>query len=349
MDELTARREKILCIVISEYVETAKPVGSATIVENYDLGVSPATVRNELSYLTEQGYLSQPHTSAGRVPTEKGYRYFVERLMEDAQLPPAEQLMIRHQFYQVGMDLEQWMKLAAAVLARTGRGAALVTTPRAPYSRLRHIELISVSENAGLMVLVLQGGIVRQQVLLLTDPVSQEELSRLSNRLNMALVNQTVSGVETYLERLSTTAFSRLEVEVLQRVAEIMRAADSRPAYEVYHDGLVQTLQEPEFSEITRARQFVEIVEGGWLLDAIMAQMVRQNGVHVIIGGEGRWAEVGDYSMVFSTYGPAEASGILGLLGPMRMSYGRAISTVRYVARLMSDLLQSLYGETKAE
>lgn len=349
MNELTARREKILRIVIGEYVETAKPVGSAAIVENYDLGVSPATVRNELSYLTEHGYLSQPHTSAGRIPTEKGYRYFVERLMEEAQLPPAEQLMIRHQFYQVGMDLEQWMKLAAAVLARTGRGAALVTTPCAPRSRLRHIELISISESAGLMVLVLQGGIVRQQVLLLTEPIGQEELSRLSNRLNMALVNQTVTGVETYLERTSTMTFSQLEIEVLQRVAEIMRAADLHPSYEVYHDGLVQTLQEPEFSEIVRARQFIEIVEGGWLLDAIMAQMVRQNGVHVIIGGEGRWGEVSDYSMVFSTYGPAEASGILGLLGPMRMSYGRAISTVRYVARLMSDLLQSLYGETKVE
>jgi len=172
MQELAPRREAILGIVVREYIATATPVGSRTIAQRYGLGVSPATIRNEMAHLEEAGYLTHPHTSAGRVPTVKGYRYFVERLMEEVELPLAEQRMIRHQFHQAGMGLEEWMRLSAAVLAHTARAAALVTAPRAPLCRFKHLELISLRDPLVLLILVLQDGTVKQQMLTAAQPIA---------------------------------------------------------------------------------------------------------------------------------------------------------------------------------
>ena len=143
MDELTERRQVILGLVVREYIASAVPVSSRAVVEQYGLNISSATVRNEMAYLERHGYLTHPHTSAGRMPTEKGYRYFVQRLMEEAQLPAVEQHTIRHQFHQARLDLERWMKLAAAGLAHTTLGAALVTAPQTSQSRFKHLELVS--------------------------------------------------------------------------------------------------------------------------------------------------------------------------------------------------------------
>ena len=145
MSELTPRQQLILGLVIREYISAVQPVGSKTI-EGYGLGVSSATIRNEMVILEEHGYLLQPHTSAGRVPTEQGYRYFVERLMRESQVPLNEQRTIRHQFHQVGVDLEQWMRLAASVLARSAQSAAVVTSLKTETCRLRHVEMISIRE-----------------------------------------------------------------------------------------------------------------------------------------------------------------------------------------------------------
>ncbi|MGQ9502836.1 MAG: HrcA family transcriptional regulator, partial [Anaerolineae bacterium] len=154
-DEMTPRCQTILRLVISEYIRTATPVGSKAIRELYHLDVSPATIRNEMAWLEERGYLTHPHTSAGRVPTEKGYRYFVEKLMGESDLPTAERRTISHQFHQTQLDMEQWMRLAAAVLAHRARGAALVTSPRSAPSSLKHVELISIRDTLALLILVL--------------------------------------------------------------------------------------------------------------------------------------------------------------------------------------------------
>ena len=184
MEQLTARQQNILGVLVRDYIATAKPIGSDMILQRHDLGVSSATVRNEFARLTEMGYLAQPHTSAGRVPTEKCYRYFVERLMEASELPVSERLLIRHQFHQVSLDLDEWVKLAASVLARVAQSAALVAAPQARQVRFRHAQFISISGFTGLMILVLQDSSVHEQMMLFARPVGQEELSRVSNRIN---------------------------------------------------------------------------------------------------------------------------------------------------------------------
>lgn len=343
MEQLTARQEEILGIVAREYIASAVPVGSNTIVQRHKLGVSPATVRNELAYLEHEGYLAQTHTSGGRIPTDKGYRYFVHRLMRETELPSSEQRMISHQFHQVQLDLEQWIKLAAAVLAQTSRSAALVTAPRAAQARFRHAEMISLSDVTALLILVFQDSSIRQQMMLLPAPTSQEELTQASNHLNALL--GTGNAAEIRNGAAATAALSALERNVVDCVLESLEQLDRRTERDVYRDGLVNVLRQPEFAEADKLRQVVEVMEQRHLLEALLAEVLWANGVQVIIGGEGRWDNLGAYSLVLSPYGVrGEANGVVGVLGPTRMPYDRAISAVRYVARLMSNLVENMYG-----
>ena len=340
MGDLTDRRQAVLGLVVRQYIATATPVGSRTIVEQYGLGISSATIRNEMAYLEEQGYLTHPHTSAGRVPTEKGYRYFVERLMGEAELPLAEQRTIRHQFHQARLDLEQWMRLAAAVLARTAHSTSLVAAPTVAQCRFKHLELIAAHGSQALLVLVLMEGMVKQQVLTLAHPVAQEALHQIANRLNDLFTSLSADQIVA-----SSYQLAPLEEQISNLVIEMMEEAEARSSGEIYRDGLMNIFRQPEFSEIENVRPIIRILEEQSLLEAILAEVLSSSGVQVIIGGEGRWDELSECSVVLAPYGEAgRAMGALGVLGPMRMRYGRAISTVRYVSDLLSVLIYDLYG-----
>jgi heat-inducible transcriptional repressor len=333
----------LLSLVIREYTETATPVSSKALVEKYSLGISSATVRNEMAALTELGYLRQPHTSAGREPTEAGYRFFVQRLTGDSELPLAEQRTISHQFYQARGDVDQWMRLAAAVLAHHGRGASLVTAPRQEQASFKHLELISTQGRLVLMVLVLSGGEVRQQMLTLAEPVSQGDLSAAAARLNAFCAGEDTEGVLARAAGLTT-----LEQEVLRLVAEMMRKSEAFSAWDVHRDGIANVLAEPEFANSDSARQALRVLEERTYLEEFLAKAVSPTvgGVQVVIGGENAWQELKECSMVLARYGaPGYATGALGVLGPQRMAYSRAISTVRFVAGLMSELIYEIYFE----
>jgi heat-inducible transcriptional repressor len=345
MELLTPRRQAILGLVVRAYIETAQPIGSKALVERYHLGYSPATIRNELAALEELGYLTHPHTSAGRVPTEEGYRYFVEHLLGEVELPLSERLMIQHQFHQVRLELDQWARLAAAVLAHTVHSAALATPPKAPRSRFKHLELISLHDTVILLVLVLVGGIVRQQMLTLDGPVSQEQLSRISNELNACLSGATSDELMN-----RATHVTELGRQVVLLVQNLMQRVDGYPSDQVYRAGLTQILEAPEFAEGESVRKIVQVLEERSLLESILASLQDINTVQVIIGGEGRWQTLRNISLVLSRYGVREgATGLLGVVGPIRMPYDRAISVVRYVSMLMSDLLREWYGYEPSE
>jgi heat-inducible transcriptional repressor len=340
MVDLTERQKKILGLVVREYVETAQPVGSETLVRKSGLRVSSATIRNELATLEELGYLTHPHTSAGRMPTEKGYRYFVETLMEEFELPPVEQRMIRHQFHQVTLDVDQWMQLAAAVLARASRNTALVTAPAAAACRLKHLQLVAISEQVALLVMVLQDGTVKQQMLALAQPIVQEELSRISNRLNAHL-----SGLNLEQMRMLNVSFSGFENDVVRVVMTMMQQIDRRSAHDIYRDGIMDILRQPEFAAIERMQALLEMLEQRTLLEEILTEFAPEQGVQVVIGAESQRDEMSEYSMVLTRYGvPGEARGIVGVLGPVRMQYARTIGVVRYVSSLLNDLMARMYG-----
>ncbi|MER3544835.1 MAG: heat-inducible transcription repressor HrcA [Chloroflexota bacterium] len=342
MDELTERQQLILRLVVREYIRSAAPVSSKALVEGYGLNISSATVRNEFAVLEAQGFLRQPHTSAGRVPTEKGYRFFVQRLLGDIELPAEERRMILHQFHQVYLDLDQWMQLAAAVLAHTVRSASLITPPHVARSRFKHVELIATHGRMVLLVLVLQGGEVREQMLTLDEPVDQSTLRLTADYLNEICADRTASEIEARLGPLPA-----LEHDVARAVVAMMRQVDARTISLVYHDGLTHILSEPEFRHSEAARAALQLLEERNLLEDILNEALGPTvgGVKVLIGGEGRWEQLRACSIVLARYGiSGYATGALGVLGPTRMAYGRAISAVRYVAGLLNDLVYEMYG-----
>lgn len=341
MRDMTLRRQAVLGLVIRSYIEKGQPVGSKAFVNDYGLDISAATIRNEMAALEELGYLTHPHTSAGRIPTEQGYRYFVEHLLGDTELPLPEQLKIRHQFHQSRLELDQWVRLAVAILAHTTRKAAVATPPRAHESRFKHLELISLRDTLVLLVLVLQGGIVKQHVLTLDQPMDQESLSRLSNQLNAQYVGLTGSQIGARL-----TAHFGLSSQIGQLVSQAMSGEDQQESTAVYRDGLAHILAEPEFADGEQVRQMVQTLESSTLVDVVMtaAAPLAIGGVQVLIGGEGRWRDFAELSLVLSRYGvEGRASGLLGVVGPLRMPYNYTIGAVRYVSQLMSDLVTDWY------
>jgi len=350
---LTERRRSILKIVVQEYVSTARPVSSGAIEAKYGLGVSSATVRNELALLEEMGYLAQPHTSGGRVPTDRGYRYYVEDLMDEPSVPAEEQRMIAHQFHQVQLDVTEWLRLTAAILAQSVHSASLVTAPKASEGHLKHLEIISIQDSLALLVLVLQGGLVQQQMLMLETPKSQEDLSSCAVRLNRTLEAKTAVQVE----RLFPTLPEGLDRDVAVLVVRLMQTHDHQDRPIVHYDGLANVIGQPEFSthasdkghrrqETSQSMlQMLELLQQGILFRHLLPQVLEGNGVQVFIGGEGEYEDLRQFSVIVSRYGVAGGNtGMLGVVGPTRMHYGRAVAVVRHMTELLSELAGELHG-----
>ncbi|GIV97300.1 MAG: heat-inducible transcription repressor HrcA [Herpetosiphonaceae bacterium] len=347
--ELTERRKQLLKLIIQEYIDTATPVASEVLVRKYGLPVSSATVRNEMAVLEELGLLTHLHTSAGRIPTDAGYRYFVENLMDRSPLSPQEQRTIRHQFYQVRSELDQWIHLAAAVLARHAQAAALVTPPRAYEARYKHLELIAIHETTVLLVLVFQDGTIKQQTLTLNESHDQEVLSRSAGRINQLCSGRRVGEIEQLLSAEGSSIeppLSSIERLALEQIVRAMHQIEEQANEQIHHDGLLEILSQPEFSQVERVRQVLEILEHGRGLGPLIPQALASDGIQVVIGGEHGRDEMREYSVILSRYGvDGSVVGVLGVLGPRRMPYPRSISTVRYISNVMTNLLGELYGE----
>jgi heat-inducible transcriptional repressor len=345
LPELTKRQEEILSQIVRAYSRVPEPVSSKHLADSTDQGVRSATIRNEMAALEELGYIAKPHTSAGRVPTENGYRYFVQHLVQRSDLSMVEQSRISEKMQGSLMGTEQGLRHVAAMLARTMNAAALVTPPIAETSKFKHIELISIQGRLVLMVLVLQGGAVHQQMLTLTDPVAQPHLTEVAARLNALCANLNADEL-----RLKSVQFQLLEREVADLAAELMEYADSNQARLIYRDGLGEIFKSFQNSE--GAQQAVRVLEERAFLNMVLGEILTPmtNDVQVFIGGEGRWEEMKHLSIILSRYGiPGQASGAVGVLGPTHINYGKAISTVRYVSALMTDSLVSLYAASEPE
>ncbi len=337
MKNLTERQKTILMLVVREYIDSGQAVGSKSLVKNYKLDISSATVRNEMRALTELGYL---RTTTGRIPTEAGYRYFVRQVMKNADLPNAVQRTISHQFSQARSKSDEWMTLAASVLAHQTQAVSLVTAPRNEQVLFKHIELIATQGRQILMVLVFAGGDVAQQILTLAENIPQGRLSQIAEQLNKKLRSLSVEALPLLPARSDL-----LEKDILLLIQDEMQKRKAGSSGEIYMDGMENILAEPSFAESDEGRRALRFFDERSLLkDMLSSSAVDSNlgGVQVVIGGDKGWDELKECSMVLARYGiSGQATGTLGVLGPVRMSYARAIPTVRYMADLLSDLMMS--------
>jgi heat-inducible transcriptional repressor len=334
---LTERRSSLLNFIIDDYVETALPVGSEYIVKRHRVPFSSATIRNEMVKLEEEGYITQPHTSAGRVPSDKGYRYYVESLMAEEQLGRDEVETIRHQFHQAERDLEQWFQLAAAVLAQQLRNFAVVTSPRSREIRLKHVQLVSLQDLSALLVVVLQEARLRQQVIALRQPMDQNALTIAANR-----INDHYGGLISDEIRLKSQPAAEFDEQVIDSLLELMDQ-ESLALGEVFRDGVREVLSQPEFARSDRMLDLVDILEQRSLVSAMPIRQLDDESISVVIGSENSNESMRDCSIVLARYGSdAGPSGVVAVLGPTRMRYSRTIPTVRYLAALLGDLIAQI-------
>ena len=342
---LTERRERLLRFIVDEYVRTAQPVASSAVVQGHGLPVSSATIRNEMARLEDEGYIVQPHTSAGRIPSDKGYRYYVEALMRPQEPAAAVQQTIRHQFHQAAGETDEWAQLAAAVLAARLSYVSVVTAPHAARPRLRWLQLVSVHDFVALLVIVLQETLVLQHTLALDRPLSQDELSDVAVRLNSLYAGRTADEIRaTQIEHLS------LEGEFVRAALDLMESEDAESFGEAYLEGLRDMLREPEFAQGDRMLALMDLLGRSNLPKAIplTAAGDRPAGpgkVTVIIGSEHPQDAMQQYSVVISPYGGSSGlRGAISVVGPTRMQYPKAVSMVRCMSAIMEELLDAYFG-----
>ena len=345
---LDLRTQAILRAVIEEYVTTATPVGSQALVERYGLGVSSATVRSILAELEANGLLTHPHTSAGRIPTDAGYRFYVESIVEAVPLPAVEQLMIRHQFGQVEFASEHWFRLAATTLASVTRSAGLATPAKPRDAHIRRIDLVAINERMASLILVLREGAIKQALITVDgdDAIDQPTLNAVAARLNARLVDMTASRAEARIAALDPDdRVDALARRVGERVVKVVREYDAEVIEEVFSDGLLNVMEAPEFAQSDKLRRVFNALENRVYLGQLVGSVAGSGSVQVFIGHENQPLEMRDVSLVLAPYGrPGRAIGVVGVLGPTRMSYSQAIGTVRFVSGLMNELVDHLYA-----
>jgi heat-inducible transcriptional repressor len=339
MVEITERQKLVLALLVRDYIETAEPISSGRLVGHYNLDFSSATVRNEMAALEGQGYLFQPYTSAGRVPTTKGYRYYVQQLMGPDELPAHVQEMIRHQFYQARHDVDEWLSLSASVLAHHSHGAAIVTPLHTEKARLKHIALLSTRGRQALLVIILNSGEVHQQTVVMEDTYSQDKLNGMANQINQMAAGMNAKEMQVVKKDLQSGPLQ----DLFEVVYQVITGSEVIFTGVLYRDGLANMLSEPEFSEPEKAKHTLELFEDRIMLDDLLSRTVFErdaSGVHVIIGGEDTWKQLGDCSVIIARYGTRQhGMGAVGIFGPLRMAYSRGVSTVRFVSDLMSELI----------
>ena len=339
---LSSRTDTILKTIVRQYITGAAPVPSQRITDKCEFGVSPATIRNEMAYLEHEGYITRPHPSAGSIPSDKGYRYYVDSL-NDIKLPLAEQRLVSHLFLQVEKKLEEWLSLATTLVAQLAENVAIVTTPKPADCHLKHVELVSLQELLVLVILVLRGAKVKQQLLTFDQIISQPALMVMANKLNATYSGLTRSQISAKEVELSPT-----EQQLTDCLVKIMQAEDEQEYEEPYLDGWHFILNQPEFIHSNRMLTLMELVEHRNLLKVIIPPELASHGIQVVIGKENKAEVIQDYSVVISRYGlPNEAVGTIGIVGPTRMPYARAISTVGYLSSVLSELAAELYGKEK--
>lgn len=339
MQMLRPRTARVLNSVVSQYIETAAPVSSSAVLAGIDLDVCSATIRNEMAALEEEGYISRPHRAAGSVPLDKGYRYYVSSLAY-VGLPVVEQLLINHLFHQVEDEIEEWMELAGTILAQQVRSIAMVTRPTAPASRFKHMELISLQPNLALLVLVLEGARVKQQLLNLDNATSQEELSAVAGKLSGIYKGKKTGGISASSDELTP-----VEKTVTEIVERLMQAENRQDQKESFIDGLPYLLSQPEFCRGDNLGSVLNLIEQKRLTELMSPGSASGHRVDVVIGGENKAEDAHNFSLVMSRYGlKDEFTGTIGVVGPKRMHYPKAIALVGYLSLVMGKLVAELYG-----
>ena len=343
--KLDSRKLKILQAIINDYIVTAEPVGSRTVAKKYELGISSATIRNEMSDLEEMGFLEQPHTSSGRIPSDKAYRLYVDKLMQVQRLEEQEADYIKELYGLKILQLEQVIFHTAKVLSDITNYTSIALTPQLNKVTIKHIQLVPVDKEFALLVVVTSSGILKDTLIRIPQDIDSDFLHKISGILNNQFQGKSFAEVD--MEDLS--AIRKLFEEnqkFFNSLVDILTGSfrDSQRK-EVYLGGTTNIFNFPEYQDIFRARSFLNLMEEKDLLYRILAS-TQNGGVKVSIGSENSQEELRDCSIVTATYSLGDRIlGTIGIIGPTRMEYSKAVSVMDHMGKSLSRYLTKLYGK----
>lgn len=334
---LDSRKQQILKAVVADYTRTGVPVGSQALAMHL-AHWSAATIRNELAMLGDFGYLIQPHTSAGRVPSDLGYRYYVDFLMEEESIAPVARRQMEPFFAALPTALEGILETGATALAVVTDAVGLVTSPGSLGARLKHLDLVSLDARHALVLLVLEGNVVRQLTVGLDADTDQRRLTALAGTLNHELLGLDADGITALPAQENDTALRR---QVITDIEQFIRSVDAQQETLILHDGVRNLLRQPEFGDVDLLQQVIEVVEEQRMLAALIARVDRDSGVQIMIGRENSLAELSRCSLVLTTYrAGGDRRGTIGVLGPTRMPYAQVAPRVRFVAQRIGQAVE---------
>lgn len=343
-DVLSPRNREILRAVVTDYILSAEPVGSRTVSRKYGVNLSPASVRNAMADLEEAGYLMQPHTSAGRIPTDKGFRVYVDSLLPLRRLSKQEQERIRSQYQAAYDDATELLRETSRILSAVSSLASVVAAPRLDATRVKHIEFVALRERRVLVILVADTGEVQHKVVEVDEDLSQDRLHQMGNYLNGILVGLTLEQARERLlaeMRAEKALYDRLVAQA-QALAQRALAREEPWEADVFIEGKLSIAEQPEFANIEKLKALFRAFEEKALLVKLIDKSLRAPGVQVFIGHENEHAEMAGCSVILSQYRRGnQALGVLGVIGPTRMNYSRLIPVVDYTAQLVSQLLET--------
>ncbi len=342
MTQLTERKGRVLRFIVSDYISTASPVASGAVARASGLHISPATARSEMGALEEGGYILRPHISAGGIPSDRGYRHFVDSLdpaatadLDDAGAVQANLALSRH-------DFVAWADGAASALAALLGSLAFATTPREPAPLVKGIELLKLQEMIIMLVVVLREASVHRELISLDRPVTGQELEHARNRLSETVTGKTAED----LRAAAHAAADPLDQKVLESTAEVLRLRDAEALGERVFQGLRRLLEQPEFAaDPVRARNVVATIEDAAAFGGLADQAPGDGSAVTFIGAENKQEALRGVSVVLCRYGVAgEAQGVIGLVGPTRMAYSRALPVIKYAADSLGAIAGRVYG-----
>ena len=338
--DLEERKKKVLEAIILDYIATAEPVGSRTITKKYDLGVSPATIRNEMADLEELGLIEQPHTSAGRIPSQIGYRYYVDFLMEKENLTNEIKKFIRRSLRDEIRAKEDLVRGAVRLLSQVSKHTAVLILSSYSQNVLTHIQLLPVADDKLVLILVLDNGHVEHQIIQLAGPLSESEINELADMLRQAVCGLTVEQwrkISPQAIRDRWEGHIHLLREILDTIEDALTVEYER---KLYLSGTLNIMNQPEFRDVEKVRQVLSILEEQRIMEEVMMKMDEgdSRAISIKIGTENEYERLAACSLVTATYHiNGRIMGRIGLLGPTRMDYSRNIGLLDYVSQFLSE------------
>lgn len=348
LEDLEGRKKKVLQSVIHQYIKTARPVGSKSLTEKGLLQLSSATIRNILADLEDEGYITHPHTSAGRVPTDKGYRYYVGTLAEIQRLAVEEQQRIKHECSARSKELQEILEKTSKILSSISHHTGFVLSPKSEYNRLRHLSLVRLDELRILVLMVAESGLIKHHIVKIDKEILPSRLEKLEKILNSQLCGLTLHEVNDQI--MSRIQDEEREYQELVSFARLFaRRFFQSSDDELYVDGASNLISDADFDDVNQIKSIFRLVDEKKILSQMLRKQLplkNKNNIKVTIGSDNLYPELKKFSMVSSVYNiKGNNVGMLGIIGPKRMEYDRMISLVSYVSGMLNKFFDEHEGE----